>query len=192
MPTNDLAPGFIKLFYTSNGNQHIDTIPILFDGVPTIGLEPLLLNASGTSVTTTVGLTAYITAIKIMLHTTSSYTGFEVYSKAVGGEPIFIWGNDLSIAGTSATATVVDSQAVISFRSSQGGVAKIYIMEHTQAVNQRVAARTGAAAPVGTLVTFLLGTTNIRISRDGGRLISGIYYTTKTNDALRKKRLLDN
>lgn len=189
---NSLAPGFIKLFYQSNGNQHIDTIPIQPSGTPTPGSMPNITDNGLNIVTALAGVTAYVNAVKGFLNTASAYTGWEFYSQAVGSDPVFIYGGDLNIPGTSATAIVVDSEIVASYRSGNGGTGKLYIMEGTQAVNQRVAGRTGAAAPIGGLYTYLLGATNIRICRDGGRPISGLWYTTKTNDALRKKRLLDN
>lgn len=189
---SELSPGFIKLFYTSNGNPHIDTIPVQPSGTPVPGSMPNVTDTGLNIVTALAGVTAYVTAMKAFLNVASSYTGWEFYSQAVGDEPVFIYGDDLSIVGTSATATVVDSEIVASYRSGNGGTGKVYIMEGTQAVNQRIAGRVGAAAPVGALYTFLLGATNIRICRDGGRPISGLWYTTKTNDALRKKRLLDN
>lgn len=191
MAINDLAPGFIKLFYNSNGHNHVDTIPIRFSGTPIPGTMPNLLDAGDNVVTALVGLTAYITALKPLLHTSAAYTGYEVYSKAIGFDPLFVFGDDLNIPGTSAVAAVPDSEAVFTFRTAQGGVAKVYVMEGSSATNLRVAARTGAAGVVGTVTTFMLGSTNIRIGRDTAKIISGIYFTTKINDALRKKRVLD-
>ena len=189
---SSLSPGFIKLFYQANGNQHIDVIPVQPSGTPTPGTMPNVTDAGLNIVTALAGLTAYVTAVKAFLNTASAYTGWEFYTQAVGGDPVFIYGDDLNIAGTSVSAIIPDSQIIASYRSGNGGIGKVYIMEGTQAVNQRISGRTGAANPVGTLYTFLLGSTNIRICRDGGRPISGLWYTTKVNDALRRKRLLDN
>lgn len=191
MAINDLAPGFIKLFYNSNGHNHVDTIPIRPSGTPVPGTMPNVLDAGDNVVTALVGLTAYITAIKALYHTSASFVGYEVYTKAIGFDPLFVFGDDLNIAGTSAVAAVPDGEVVITFRTAQGGVAKFYAMEGSTATNVRTAARTGAAGIVGTLTTFFLGATNIRMGRDTAKIISGIYFTSKINDALRKKRVLD-
>lgn len=188
----DLAPGFIKLFYTSNTHPHEAIIPVRFDGTPTPGSIPNVLQASGTPQAVGTALTALITVLKPYLHTSASYTGYEVYTKAVGVDPVFVYGDDLAIAGTGATAGTPYGQIVFSFRTAQGGIVKLYVMEPITAANTRNPIRTTSGAPLGALATFILGSTNPVIGRDGGIPIFGMFATSKVNDALRKKYLLDN
>lgn len=192
MSDNDLAPGFIRLFYTSNNHRHEDVIPIRFSGTPTPGVEPNILDNGDNVVSASGGLLVYVNTIKGFHHTSSSFTGWEIYSKGVGADPTFVFGADLSVVGTSAVALVPFGQMVTTFRTNQGGVGKLYLMETPQAPNQRIAARTTLAAPYGAFIANLLGATGIRIGRDGGKYVSGIYITTKVNDALRKRYVLNN
>ena len=160
-------------------------------GIPLPPKPPNIINTGSNIVTAGTGVNAYVTALKAFLHTSSSYTGWEAWIKEPGEDATFLYGEDISIVGTSASAIVPYSQITVTFRSTAGGIGKCVIMEGTQAVNQRIPARITAAAPVGALVTFLLGDTNPRRTRDNGIYTSGIFYTTKTNDALRKKFQLD-
>jgi hypothetical protein len=82
-------------------------------------------------------------------------------------------------------------EIVYSFRTGAGGVLKIYGMEASIAANQRLPLRTSSAAPHGAIATYLMGTDGWVIGRDGGFPIAGRFITTKINDALRKKQLLD-
>lgn len=191
MPVNDLAPGFIKLRYSVSARSHVATIPIRFDGVPTPGSDPQLLKRSGSPIAALDGVTAYWTVIKAILANTSTLTGYEVYSKSVGGDPLFLWGDDLNIAGTNVSAAIPMSQSVLTFRTTNGGILKIYIMETSAALNAKIALRVTSAAPWGAMFNYIAGADSIIIGRDGGFPSSGIWVLTKTNDALRRKALLD-
>lgn len=193
MAVNDLAPGFIKVFYTSGSLSHEHIFPIKFDGTPSPGIEPNLQSVSGGVIAAGSGVSGLITVLKAQMPSTATYTGWEVYSKSVGADPTFIFGDDLSIVGTSATAVLLNSMTTASFRTSAGGVMKIVQVDvGITAVNTRTALRVGTAGYPGALATYILGSSAIVYGRDGGRAVSGIYFTTKTNDAIRKKRLLDS
>lgn len=188
---NDLDPGYIKLFYSSNGHGHEMVIPVRYDGTPTPGTEPNVLQSGGTPQAVTAALTAFITVIKPYIHTSGSFTGFECYKKLAGSDPVFLYGNDLAIAGTGVTAATPYGQVVFTFRTSVGGILKIYVMEPITAPNTRSPIRTTSGAPLGALATYMLGATALPVGRDEGVPIFGMWSTSKVNDALRKKFLLD-
>lgn len=193
MAENDIAPGFIKLFYNSNGHSHQAILPCLYNPPsPAIGSDPVLAQKGGTTQAASAAVAAYVTAIKTMLPATGTFTGWEAYSKAAGLDPVFLYGDDLAVVGTSGGSVQPNTQVVVSFRTGAGGVMKLYLMEGGQAANQRVAARTTAAAPFGAFITYILGNTNWVVGRDNGFPTFGLWVTTKVNDALRKKFVLNN
>lgn len=192
MTVNDLSPGFVRVFYASARGAHTQTLPIRFNTPPVIGADPeLLLTGGGTSPAST-AVNAYITVAKAVMPPTTAYTGWEIYSKEVGEDPVFLFGGDLTVLGTSATAINNDSQGVASFRTSVGGKLLFYFMDIGVAqVNTRTALRTTSSGFIGALATYVLGANCIVYGRDGGRGIAGLWWTTKTNDALRKRELIN-
>ena len=191
MAVNDLAPGYAKLFYTSAGRAHVQTLPCSYNPTtPTIGQEPVLDQQGGTTINAGAAISAWLTAVRAVFHSSTTFTAYEFYQKSVNSDPIFVYGQDLNIAGTSSTVNTPYAQAVLSFRTGAGNVMKTYLMEGAITVNQRIPNRISAAVPYGAVVTYLLGATNWIVGRDNAFPISGIYITTKFNDALRKKGLL--
>lgn len=190
---NDIAPGFVKIFYTSNSNPHVQTLPVDYDAsTPTPGNDPILVQADGGTMTGSAAVAAWVAVFKTLFAATATFTGFEFYEKTPGNDPTFVFGDDLNIVGTNGGAVVPMEQVVYSFRTGAGGVLKIYGMEASVAVNVRLPLRVSSAAPHGAIATYLLSGDNFIVGRDNAFPISGIYVTSKLNDALRKRQLLDN
>ena len=190
MAVNDLAPGYIKVFYNAASRPHIATLPVIWDGDPDVGVEPSVIQNNTLSALVSVAVDEYCDAIRTIFHSTVTWTGYECYKKAVGADPTFVFADDLALAGSSASVVNTDSQATLVFRTTEGGLMKIYLMEHSAANNARIPLKSTAPAPWNTMFTYFTGALGFVVGRDGGRAIAGTYVTTKTNDALRKRRLL--
>lgn len=191
MASNDLAPGFIRLYYTSNGHPHVQVLPISFDSTPVAGTEPNLESRDGSAVAASAFMAAYLAVWRAIFPIATAWTGFEVYSKEILGDPQYIWGDDLTIVGSNGSGVQSNSQVTYTFRTNQGGVMRLVAMEAAIATTVRAPLRTTLAAPNGAIATYILGATNCIIGRDGGFPISGIFITSKVNDALRKRYTLN-
>lgn len=190
MAVNDLAPGFIKVAYNVASRPHIATLPVIWDGVPSVGVQPSVIQNNTLPALASVAVDEYCDAIRVIFHSTATWTGFECWKKEVGGDPVFVYGDDLALAGTSATVPNTDAQATLVFRTSLGNLMKIYLMEHSAADDARIPLKSTAPAPWNTMFSYFTGALGFVVGRDGGRAIAGTFVTTKTNDALRKRRLL--
>lgn len=192
MAVNSLAPAFVRIFYTSASTPHVQTLQIQPDGPLLVGIEPTFATKGGTGLNAGIAVNAYLNIIKAQFKTTDVFTGYEVYSQPTPtSDPLFIWADDLIIAGTLTGASIQNSQAVFTYGTVAGGLLKLYFMEGVFAIDQRVANRSSAPGIVGTITTYILGATNWIKGRDDAFPARGIFYTTKINDTLRKKQLLD-
>lgn len=190
MTHNSLAPSFVKVFYSVGARNHIATLPCRIDGTPTPGVEPEFIQNNGLLTPAATAVDEYCDAIRVIFHNTAIWTGFEVWAYDGSEDPIFIYADDLNLAGTNATTPNVDGMATLTFRTSNGGIGKIVLMEHSAADDARIPLRASSPAPWNTMYSYFTGALGWVIGRDDGEYIGGIFVTTKTNDALRRKRLL--
>lgn len=183
---HSLYPGFIKLYYTVSTFEHVMTIPVR-PFVNSFGFWWVEMKGTAGGILWTSGLTALVDAIKIHYHTSTTFTYAELWTMdSVEADPLYRETYLLGVAGTSVTANVLMSQTVFSGRSSAGGVAKLYLMESINAVNQKL--KPAYAAGFATTVSYLLGNSSILTARDGGTWSAVPQVTTKTNDKLRRQR----
>jgi hypothetical protein len=189
---HDLYPGFIKLTYTVNAIQHTMIQPVLPAAGWVVGVEPMISVKTGADQLMSTAVNAFVTLLRPLLFTASSIDAAEAwFITAPGGDPIWVYTHPIGLAGTGAGSAGLMQQLVISFRSSVGGTYRLYVMEHIASIlpNVRTAYPWGAGV-VKTLADWLTSAASYVIARDGGELIVPVWYNTKFNDALRKKRLL--
>lgn len=192
MAHNTLAPHFVRLYYTSGSTPHVQTLQCSLVGPVSPGDEPDVSRRSAAAIPISEAITAYVDIIKAFFRSVDTFTGYEVFGVDMEtNDPFFIYGDDLTTVGTNAGATLLDGQGVFTFGTALGGVLKLYLMEPVTAQNQRTPLKTTAIAPLGTLATYMLGANAWIRGRDDSFPIRGIYYTSKINDMLRKKTLLD-
>lgn len=194
MAQNSLYPGFIKLKYTVAGRPHHQILPVEYSvNPPSIGVEPQLITDDGT-ISMGDAIDSYEDIIDDFFNSTdTNFVLAEAWSLATPeSDATFVYAYPIGHAGASASTTVAYSQSVFSFRSSAGGYLKLYYMETRYSVNQEDPFPFTAAERTA-LYTYLTDPlTNWIKARDGGVVVSGINFFTKTNDALRKKYLLNS
>lgn len=193
MAANSLFPGFVKIFYTTNGHQHIMTQPVdpyvgvggafgLNTGNPGPGYFPW-----------TAGIDAFVAVLRPLIHSSSSINRAELWTLAApGADPIYQDTHEIELAGTSATVPQPNSQLVVSFRTTTGGLLRVYVMEGSNTVNQELFPPVWGNTIIANFVNYIASNTGYLKGRDGGQPKVGIRLLTKTNDALRKKYLLDS
>jgi len=112
------------------------------------------------------------------------------YQPTPEDDPYWVYTYPVGEVGSSASASVPERQSVISYRTGEGGIAFHYLMEIRGDVpgSQRQNFPTGNT-PVNDLNSFLVGTNSFQVGRDGGFFITPVWWTTKNNDAIRKRVL---
>lgn len=194
MAQNSLFPGFVKIKYTVAGRAHHQILPVEpEDFPPNVGSEPNFITDSGV-ISMTAAIEGYDDIIDDFFNTTDTniilaeHWGYTSETS----DPIFVYALPIGHAGASATATNPYSQAVFSFRTSTGGYLKLYYMETRYSSNQEDPFPFTAAERTALYNYLTNPATNWIKGRDGGSVISGMNFFTKTNDALRKKYLLNS
>jgi hypothetical protein len=191
MTEYSLAPGFVRLRYTGSSIEHIQTLPVNVNGLPTISEDPTFnLKGLGTKLMSE-AVDEYVDVLKGMFSNTVTINDAEFwYQPEPEDDPYWIFTHPVGVTGTAATASVPERQSVISYRSGLGHNAFHYEMEVTGDIpgSQRQNFPT-TKTYVNALNTYLVGSTSFITARDGGFLIVPIWWTTKNNDALRKKIL---
>lgn len=189
MAINDLSPGFVKIGYFRDSVPHTMVLPTKFDGAVTPGVNPNLLLHSSANNTFTSSLSAFNDLLEPMFGPTVTFNSAEVWSKPLPtDDPVWIYSYGMAGTGTNGGAAVTASQTVFTFRSDLGGLLRIYLMETSLVVNQRVS-YASMANPYLAFATFVIGQTSWIYARDGGEPISCLQYKTKTNDVLRRRLL---
>lgn len=185
---NSLYPGFVKVFYTQNGHAHTMTLPVLPSGT---GSSATVTKNDGTLYASfAAAMAAFATVLVPLLNNAGGIGRAELWTLATPtADPVFQLADDTAAAGTSAVAATPLSQFTLTQRTSAGGLAKLVVLESPTTINLRF----NAPLPVGNvknLATWMQGVNGWIIGRDGGKIVTEIAYTTKINDALRKKYLL--
>lgn len=188
MPSS-LYPGFVKLFYTGNGHPHVMTIPVIPSASGSTWKVAKVLGGDYDPWTTAID--AFNVLFKAVLKTTDGVVSADLYTLASEtADPLFRESYACVVAGTSAGTIAANSQAVITLRTSLGGILKLYVMEAAGVVADYVDRAPLAAGGFKNLADFMIASTGFAFGRDGGRPIAPVSLITKTNDALRKKYLL--
>lgn len=187
MAINDLAPGFVKMSYTTPYGNHTMTIPVdpyeFSSGVWYIRQKDF---ATGQLWTTVLG--EYVTLLKALMADESSFTEAVLYEKTVGNAPVFRAAATLGVAGTSTTATVKASQIKFTFRSAEGGIGYVVLLDSVYAVNEkRIPPSWGGDSAIEAVADYLVATGSMVMARDTSYPVAVLKLLSKTNDELRKQ-----
>lgn len=190
MAINSLSPAFVKLYTVVAGHQHVMTIPTKFSGTPVPGEAPNLLAHNASSVGFASALDNLSTYAKVFL---ASADGAIDYAEAWSqpnptDDPVWIYTYQISDDGTSVGATVVANQSVWTFRSANGGVFRLYLMETALAVNIALP-YTQFESDKKALADYITSALSWIYARDNGAPVVCLGYKSKFNDVLRRKYL---
>jgi hypothetical protein len=185
---NCLAPGFIRLFYTSNSHPHVQVIPVSPSGS---GGSIQLTQKNGSLVDWDTAMISYVALARAIFHTADTFDSAEIFTQAdCDSAPVFQ--DNMTFSGINGTQTPADvpwSQDVMTFRTVGGGRAKLQFMETVYAVDLHVPIPGGSGSETDAIAAFATGSTSFITGRDNTYLAAPLNQTTKTNDQLRKKFL---
>jgi hypothetical protein len=192
MAHNSLSPAFVKLYYNFNNITHVQTIPVIPSGTPTVGSLPNVTPITGSPITFAQFMTDYMVVFRPFFHNLTTIQSAEFwYQSTPTADPIWIYDHPINLTGSSGSVNTSMGQIVLTMRTALGGIYRWYAMEPSSALPLNV--RTPGAALATTVLAlsnYLKGSTSCVYGRDNASLQVPIFSTTKINDALRKRRLL--
>lgn len=190
MSANSLYPGFVKLKYTANGHIHFQVLPVEAD-THAPGVEPTFTRPGAISVNMNTAINEYIALIDNFYPAGASFILAEYWNIAtVDSDPVFEYALTSGAVGVNGAVSQPNGQMCISFRSSVGGILKLYFMESSFSTDLKDEYPFNTASILA-LSDYLTDPTTAWVkARDGGYPIAGIRMLTKVNDALRKKYVL--
>jgi len=189
MARHSLYPGFIRLFYTSNAHAHVQVLPVNPSLSGSVWIVQKVLGGSYTDWTEAVD--AWAVVLKGVLNTADTIDRAELYTmSAPDADPLFRAVYNVGVSGTAVTATVAYEQMVWTLRTDNGGLLKIYVMEGVFPLNYRHPYGSAGSTALA-IWDFIMSGAGFIFGRDLGVPIAPIFVTTKLNDQLRKKYVLN-
>lgn len=191
MASNNLKPGYITIFYTFAAMQHKMTFPVIPVPGWNVGDEPTIETKGVADVTMSAAITALMPLIRPFFGAGVDFGRAEAWFYPDGSDdPVWVYTHTIGLVGTHATQSNPAAQGVLTFRTAAGGVYKIYMMEVSGgiAINTRDPFPFSAAINTN-LAAYLVSANSWVYGRDNAPLVVPMNYTSKYNDAIRKKRL---
>jgi hypothetical protein len=187
---NTLSPGFIKMYYISGAGQHSATIPVL--PFLAVGNVWRLQGRGGVQPTWKDWLDGYVAVCRPMTANTVSYQYAELWhAPDTDLDPVYADTHEIELngSGTNQAGSTPSGQIVFTGRTTNGGLARAYLMGPVYAPNQLLRPPLfGGATPVVNWVNYITANNTCWVGRDDGYAFAAIKVLTKTNDALRRRR----
>ena len=194
MPTNFPGPYELRFNYTTTigtrvrSHQFRHSLDLLTD----IGPGDIFANYDGkTKAGGSSPLSSYAPTIEGLLddifHTSSSFGTVELWKYTAGTfDASFYSEYTLGTNGVSVNNTVEDSEIIITFRSENGGIARVQL-EETHFSRGKSQVFDTSDADINALANFLVGGSSMMVARDNGYLFAPLKYHPGENEHYFKK-----
>jgi len=189
MPRHSLFPNSITIHYTANAHNHAQVLPI---GV-------IAGSAPGWTVPVRVGspvdwrdaVDALAALYAILLPTTASVDYAELFTYEATDAPAeFLAAHVIDVAGVSGGSSAPFVQTVMPFKALGGTSLRFTLLETIISANIHVPF-SGLPGGLDDIADFILSDDDWIITRGGDYPSVSLGATTKVNDKLRKRYLLD-
>lgn len=190
MTINSLSPGFVKIRYARGAVSHTQTLPVIPALTPVVDEPPTFLTKGGGSVGMSAAIDGFMAVFKPLFFSDVDFASAEFWSQPTPtDDPIWIYNYPIALSGTGTGSSAIAGQGTLTLRTSGGGIAKLMAMECiTSLLTVPVSSFPFPVGSIATLAAYMTHLTNAWIvGRDGYFPAVPIKFTTKTNDALRRK-----
>jgi len=190
MARHSLFPNSITINYSSNGHSHKQVLPtgVVAGSAPAWTLPVRV----GSPIDWRTCVEQYAALYAGLFDESSTIESADLYTYEATDSPAeYLASHPLNVVGTNAAAAVAWSQLVMPFKSIGGNQLRLTAIEGVVPVNSK---ETFAGIPVAYLCDYLeyvLGDDDFIITRGGTFPAISLGYTSKINDKLRKRYLLD-
>lgn len=186
MPTS-LAPGYARATYTGSSFPHHMLIPLNYDGIPTPGIEPDILTKGGGTVAAATAMGALFDEF-LPLFASSTHFGLCEFHTVdpTTGEDQFIFGFNLGGVGSNVGTRVPMAQFVMTFKTTNGSLYRLYLMETIVTVNRKEIPPFSDALYTN-VANYIIGSDSPVYGRGNNYPFGAVSWLSKTNDKLRKQ-----
>jgi len=190
MPKHSLFPNSITIHYTTNGHDHNMNIPV---GAVS-GSAPgwLLPTKDGGTVDWRTATQDFAELLADLISTSDSIDYADLFTyEATDGPAEFLASEPLDVAGTVVGAARDYVQAQFPFKAVGGNFLRLTLLEPVIDADLHLSYAQLAGAGELALVDFILSDDDWLITRGGTFPLVSLGMTTKVNDKLRKRYLLN-
>lgn len=190
MPRHSLFPNSVTINYTSNGHSHKQVLPV---GV-VAGSAPgwTLPTRDGGTVDWRLAVSGWANILAGLLDDTASVDSAELYTYEATGSPAELLAVEpLDVPGDGPLGVSPWTQQVFPFKALGGTSTRITVIEGWQTPDSKASFASTGDAQFCTLMEFILSDDDWIITRGGTFPFISLGWTSKINDKLRKKYLLD-
>lgn len=192
MAINYPGPLQMRIFYSVSSVEHqlqLNCIPAVTPEVGDLFNEINLVGRNGTNYLASTVLGQLLTVLEPLFSLTeTSFDRAELWAYAPGTfDATYISSNDISDAGSSGTAPVPAGQQIFTFRTQEGGVMRLTLMEGTEAPGQSQGYASMSALNQA-LVTHVNRPEGVWVGRDTSYPVAFMKHHPGTNEAVFKRR----
>jgi hypothetical protein len=191
MARHSLFPNSITIHYNSNAHDHLMVLPV---GAVT-GSAPgwLLPTRDASTVDWRTAVDDFCTLIADLFDNASSFAYAELFTYEATNSPAeFLAAHTIDLPGTGGSTPKEFVQAVFPFKGLGGLSLRLTLLEGIIASDQHVPASSTGSAAADAVIDFILGDDDWIITRGGAFPSVSLGFTSKVNDKLRKRYLLDS
>nr|CRY96454.1 hypothetical protein [uncultured prokaryote] len=192
MAINYPGPYELRIFYDTQltFGAHVMKLNLDLDSDPEIGAEFEDISTENHDASTTPlnSLTeALLTVLAPLFQSTTDFPLVELWSYAAGTfDATFRAAYDPVVSNGSAGTAIPAGQAIITFRTAGGGIAKLSLMESNLTAGPDQSFPT-ASTPINNLASFMTVASRPWLGRDNTRFLVPKAYFPGQNEALWKK-----
>lgn len=190
MVLNFPGPYEVEITYVTNGRPHKLRISCSTVGTPTPGDAPSSItlgtrNSVGAALDTSV--LAFVNVLKTQLATADSFTGYDFWKYApTSFERTFITSGTLAVSGTAVVSSVVAQQNTYTFRTQEGGIFRLILLESVHGGDNRVV-YASLTANQKLIVDNILAAGSWQLARDTSYPIVFLRQSNGQNEAVWRK-----
>jgi hypothetical protein len=194
MAINYPGPYELEFPYTVNGQVHKARFSCNVQGTPSIGSPSTSINLytrSGGTVTMDAACSTLWAFLRPLLHTSVSISAPQLFRYAPGTFQR-TWVSQMATAlanGSNTVAPALATQLTLTFRTGNGGIAKITVLEHGDNTPYKVPLTANpAGSGVSKLAAYAISADSWILGRDDSYLVAPLYNLNGQNEVLFRKR----
>lgn len=192
MAENFPGPGELRFYYTTAGRIHSQRFNCRIDGTPapgTLDEDCSILRRDDIPVTLPDAADSWAQVLKLFLADESTIDYCELWRYAPGStDGEFVSVTAVGVSGVVAAAVSPAHQQTYTFRTAEGGIMKIIMLETTSTANSVTSMATPPGGALDTLLDFVINSeTSIFLGRDTSHIVAGLRRSQGQNEKLFRK-----
>jgi len=176
--------GLAQIEHEARYNLDLDGTPTPGDGFDTITVK----QRGGSTAALDTTIDSWVTTFKAMFPATTDIIGAELWKYTAGTfQSSYVSSYDISEIGTSGGDSIAAQQAILTFRTVEGGIMRLSFMETPHVIGSSQSFPTSQTG-VNALAAVVVASSNWILARDTSYPIFAYRFHPGQNEALFKKR----